>query len=177
MKKIILLLLLFTSMHSFAQYRNDDRDNRYHRGHNSRMRIIDYPGTFTGGTIQLVADRRYTSANKQYYFSFQSDGNLVVYRVSDGRSLWASNTANQNVTKAVYQNDGNLVLTNSSGVDVWNGFAAQQAKNLPANGRNIYAYQKGRGTRNNTLTMQDDGNLVVYSGRGNKVLWASDTNQ
>lgn len=48
----------------------------------------------------------------------QSDGNLVLYRVSDGYPIWASDTNGLGVARAFLQYDGNLVLQKSDGTPV-----------------------------------------------------------
>jgi hypothetical protein len=48
----------------------------------------------------------------------QSDGNLVVH-ASDGRALWASNTAGHSNAYLVVQNDGNVVMTTLGGPPIW----------------------------------------------------------
>jgi len=39
----------------------------------------------------------------------QVDGNLVLYRVSNGSALWASGTAGKPMASLLMQPDGNLV--------------------------------------------------------------------
>ncbi|MET7403073.1 hypothetical protein ABZS66_57295 [Dactylosporangium sp. NPDC005572] len=61
-----------------------------------------------------------------YWLIMQSDANLVLYKGYSDHSAtkvcWASNTNGYgwNATKAVYQNDGNLVIyTTISGLPIW----------------------------------------------------------
>ncbi len=56
----------------------------------------------------LNPDQSISSANGQFDFLYQSDGNLVLYRMRDGRPLWASNTG-QPAEVCMMQNDGTLV--------------------------------------------------------------------
>ena len=58
----------------------------------------------------LYPDHSLTSANRQYTLTCQGDGNLVLYRNRDGRSLWASLTAGHRIRSCVMQDDGNLVV-------------------------------------------------------------------
>lgn len=92
------------------------------------------------------------SANGSYRFTFQTDGNLVVYRQSDGAALWASNTRNQGGVRLPLQSDGNLVLYTSGSTPLW----ATNTADTPAN----------------RLVMQNDGNLVMYS-TANAPLWST----
>jgi hypothetical protein len=39
---------------------------------------------------------------------FQNDGNLVLYRNSDGHAMWTTGTSGSRAIKAVMQEDGNL---------------------------------------------------------------------
>ena len=97
----------------------------------------------------LQQNRKYWSANKQYYLIFQNDGNLVFYNRA-GSSIWASKTQGRGV-KASFQDDGNLVVY------------------APRNGVAFTSNTSGK--RANRLAVQDDGNLVIYS--NSNALWAS----
>jgi hypothetical protein len=83
----------------------------------------------------------------------QGDGNLVLYRNSDGKPLWATGTTGG--SRAIMQGDGNLVVYTSSGVPVW-------ASNTVGNDGAI-------------VQLQNDGNLVIY--KGPNPIWASGTVQ
>lgn len=98
-----------------------------------------YPGDF----------RR--SPNGEYELVYQGDGNLVLYRRSDGAPLWATMT--WDAGQVNMQHDGNLVVYNSGGVPIW----ASGTANNPG------AY----------LNVQDDSNLVIYDYYGFP-LWARD---
>ncbi|AWV35185.1 lectin [Paenibacillus odorifer] len=91
------------------------------------------------------------SSNGLYTLILQQDGNLVIY--SQGKAIWASNTAGRAVSQAIMQTDGNFVIYGYPNA-VW------------ATGTN--------GWNNAYIVMQDDGNLVVY---GFKAAWASGTNR
>src|SRR5947209_4484669 len=56
----------------------------------------------------LTQDQSITSANGQYTFVYQGDGNLVLY--GPGGALWASNTGGRSVGECIMQGDGNLVI-------------------------------------------------------------------
>jgi hypothetical protein len=49
---------------------------------------------------------------------WQSDGNLVWYRFSDGLALWASGTSDRTST-LVFRKDGNIVIYSSHGLVEW----------------------------------------------------------
>ena len=52
-----------------------------------------------------------TSPEGQYELIMQTDGNLVIYDVWNGRSpVWASDTVGAPNTRAEMQDDGNLVI-------------------------------------------------------------------
>jgi hypothetical protein len=87
----------------------------------------------------------------------QSDGNLVLYRIYDGRALWASNTQGKPMTQVLMQPDGNLV-----------GYTATQT----------VAYWRTRtaGHPDATLALRPDGNLVLASRNApGTVYWATNT--
>jgi CHAP domain len=94
------------------------------------------------------------SSNQCFGFEAQSDGNFVLYRRSNNQPLWASGTDRRNVKHTVFQNDGNLVIYNTSNNPIW-------ASNT----------DRRSGTR---LTVQDDGNVVMYTAQGQAV-WHTNT--
>jgi len=92
------------------------------------------------------------SANSNYRLDFQGDGNVVIYRTSNGAAKWATGTAGQNAApQFIFQSDGNLVLYNNS---------------VPL----FYTDTAGRGTK---AVLQNDGNLLIYA--GSTPIWASST--
>jgi hypothetical protein len=105
----------------------------------------------------LAADQALTSANGQFTFVYQSDGNLVLYknyRNQPRNALWASNTPGASAGSCNMQGDGNLVVYDAGGNAVW-------ASNTDGN----------PGSR---LILQDDGNVVIYGPAGNP-LWDTGT--
>jgi uncharacterized membrane protein YcaP (DUF421 family) len=96
-----------------------------------------------------------TSNNQCFSLNAQTDGNLVLYRRSNGQALWHTATNGKNVKQTIFQNDGNLVIYNTSNSPVW-------ASNTERRGAT-------------KLTVQDDGN-VVMSNSQNQALWATNTN-
>jgi hypothetical protein len=96
-----------------------------------------------GGFVRSNPDR--------YLLRMQTDGNLVEYRISDGRAVWSSGTAGHAGASLVVQKDGNVVVYAGNGPALWSTRTA------------------GAG---NTFSVQSDGNMVVYSA-GHRALWAS----
>ncbi|MEU3911054.1 hypothetical protein [Streptomyces sp. NPDC029721] len=52
-------------------------------------------------------------------FTFQTDGNLVVYAAGGGPALWSSGTWGNPGSTLAFQQDGNLVIYNSSHQAIW----------------------------------------------------------
>jgi len=105
----------------------------------------------------LTPGHHLTSKNGKYIFDMQRDGNIVVYKIKNGRHvLWSSGTSKYNVTKLIMQSDGNLVM---------------------------YLYRHASwstGTSGNPgvfLIMQNDGNAVIYSNTRKKAIWSTNTAQ
>lgn len=81
------------------------------------------------------------SQDAQSVFAFLGDGNLMLFQ--NYRAVWDSQTSGRPATKLVFQNDGNLVLSDDTG-KVW--------------------WQSGTsGTNANLLTLETVGNLVLYN--------------
>ena len=70
-------------------------------------------------TSVLYAGEAVCSGNYQYELVQQADGNLVVYRASDGHYTWASNTAGDYGALAIMQDDGNFVVYKPDGSAPW----------------------------------------------------------
>lgn len=86
-----------------------------------------------------------------YTLTLQHDGNLVLSE--PGGVVWASDTDDKDVQRAVLQADGNFVLYDGDGA-VWA---------TDTNGRDA-----------DRLVVQADRNVVLY-GKDGSALWASDT--
>ena len=86
------------------------------------------------------------SENSFYYLKMQDDGNLVLIK-SNGTPLWQTGT-NPNGSYAVMQDDGNLVVYGLNNKPLW-------ASNT-------------MGSRDPQLSVQNDGNLVIYQNSGEK---------
>lgn len=67
----------------------------------------------------LNANEYLVSANGDYRFYLQTDGNLVLRDWQTRESLWSSGTHRENGTQLRLQSDGNLVLYTDTGTAVW----------------------------------------------------------
>lgn len=119
----------------------------YTLGYTWHIGDADYASTCSGTPIKLT---------------YQSDGNFVLY--IGGVARWATNTSSmfgyapKNVQ---FQNDGNLVVTDYIV--------------LSPLGSSIPVWSSGTGGKGAAyLSLQQDGNLVIYTAAG-KALWASNT--
>jgi hypothetical protein len=119
------------------------------------------------------------SANGKYRMTWQTDSNLVVYRVSDGAALWDAHTNGSGANQLIYQTDGNLVMyrpgsrscydvlgrpcdpANTSTICRCKLGSPQAVWDTATNGAPAESY----------LVMQNDNNLVMYSPTGG-VEWA-----
>lgn len=146
-------------------------------GATSLVNYIDH-NTLTGTIIHTSYNPVLTSGQSLYSaggftrLTLQTDGNLVIYQVSTGKAVWASQT-NDNKAKSLYfqPGDGNLVL--------------KDANNQPT-GWSSFIYADG-GNMNNAqyaiFVVQDDGNFVMmedskysYAPRTGYYLVLGDTN-
>jgi len=104
------------------------------------------------------------SPNRQYMLAMQGDGNLVLYDLSQNTAIWASNTYESGVAGQYYYLGWTPVTQTTSRLVLWRarpGLSYSDVIRQSAKFDNSGAW----------LTMQDDGNLVVYSDSGNAV-WA-----
>jgi len=102
----------------------------------------------------ILKNARYFSPNKNFYLTFQNDGNLVIYNKRNNAAIWDSKTTNSG-QKALMQYDGNLVIYNAN---------------------NIAVFSTNTKNRGNILMMQDDGNLVIYN-KSKSPVWSSIENK
>lgn len=93
------------------------------------------------------------SADGRFHFTYQGDGNLVLYQDGVG-AIWASHTAGTAAGRATMQGDGHFVIYDAGGQPVWASGTAG----------NPGAY----------LKVQVDGNVVVYH-PGGAALWYTGT--
>jgi hypothetical protein len=102
------------------------------------------------------------SLNAPYTFTYQGDGNLVLYRNVNTPSgpgvavLWASGTNGRGRGVCIMQADGNLVIYLPTGEPIWS--------------------TDTHGHPGSWLVVQGDGNVVIYDPSG-APLWATNTVQ
>ncbi|MFJ1709464.1 hypothetical protein [Kitasatospora sp. NPDC088346] len=119
------------------------------------------PGGITAARFTLPQPNWYAgasvSAGNNARLTFQSDGNLVLYAVSDTQDwpLWASGTDGMGVTHVNWSQSGYIKLENSTG-----GVVCTIGAPSPAPG--------------GSARVQDDGNFVFYDTDG-RPTWASGT--
>lgn len=107
----------------------------------------------------LGPNQSITSLNGRYFFVYQTDGNLVLYkRYPNGsqKALWASGTNGKGGNRCIMQADGNLVIYNPANKPLWSSNTFHDA--------------------GSSLVMQDDGNAVIYN-PAHKAIWASNSVQ
>ncbi|MER8188653.1 DUF6531 domain-containing protein [Kitasatospora sp. NPDC094015] len=107
--------------------------------------IIASGTTLTAGTVVASNNAR---------LIMQADGNLVLFAIDTGLSVWSSGTAGHPGAHATMQTDGNLVVADTTGTTLW-------SSGTPANTGAL-------------AKVQDDGNFVLYD-TANKAIWSSKT--
>lgn len=159
------------------------------------------PMAFAAGTLVMAPGSMRSGGG--YTLAFQHDGNLVVYDAAF-RPLWATNTVGRQCSastcSAVLQADGNFILydrghaywathTTAPGghlkvtarspflmVQAADGtpvFTTSRTLEAPSGAFHLPALAAAR-FHGGHLTLQGDGNLVVYDSNG-RALWASNT--
>ena len=118
------------------------------RAARTRVGKPDVFATLPSGAT-LLPGESLVSANGRYTLDMQGDGNLVLYGA--GLVLWDSGTVHEAGAYATLQGDGNFVIYRA-GTALWSSVTDQAV-------HGVY-----------TLTVQDDGNVVLYSPSG-KPLW------
>lgn len=112
-------------------------------------------GNYNTGIIykdkRIIKNSKVYSENGEYYLTFQTDGNLVVYYKNSTSPFWASNTVGVG-NRAIFQSDGNLVVYDKSNRAVFNTNTSNK--------------------NSDRLVIQNDGNLVIYNTSGASV-WAT----
>jgi hypothetical protein len=106
-------------------------------------------GGLHSGTI-LRAGHYLRSPNGRYELLQQTDGNAVVYRISDKTPLWSTETGRHRGAYLDFQYNGNMVVYDRAHKPLWNAMVT--------------------GGTGGVLDMQNDGNLVIYS-HAKKSLW------
>ncbi|WP_329578592.1 hypothetical protein OG500_09520 [Kitasatospora sp. NBC_01250] len=96
----------------------------------------------------------------QTTLKFQCDGNLVLYRNSDGHAMWATGTygTTNNPTILDFSHNGDIEMLRTE--DWGTGVFCDLGSDNPAPG--------------GTAVIQDDGNFVIYNTAG-QATWATGT--
>ncbi len=103
----------------------------------------------------LALGQSASSCDGSHTLVMQTDGNLVHYNNVTQKAVWQSHTAGSGATATFLRLDGSFQIYGAAFDSLW---SAPVVPNALAGGLNI----------------QDDGNLVMYSGSG-KALWHSHT--
>ncbi len=109
----------------------------------------------------LTENTRIESANMQYSFRMQSDGNAVVYNNNTMAACWSTQTNGHPGSYARMQEDGNFVVYGAG---------------VPEGGTPYWFTTHTNGNRGAAMKMQNDGNLVIYGFMPNgkwEAIWAT----
>ncbi|RUT03991.1 hypothetical protein DSM106972_049050 [Dulcicalothrix desertica PCC 7102] len=94
------------------------------------------------------------SANGQYTFVYEGDGNLVLFRNSDNQPLWTSNTRGKTNGMCIMHGNGNFVIYDWNANPVWSSGTWQHP--------------------GSHLVVESNGDVVIYNPDGTPV-WAINT--
>ena len=124
-----------------------------------------------GAFVQATKDSNFlikpgeclVSPNRAFALVAQSDGEFVLYRSSNptaGNHIWAAGTTGNENAGVILQNDGKFVIYKkdgivASGATGGNGTPSTMLFQRPENSSGVGSYY---------LTIQDDGNAVIYRG-------------
>jgi hypothetical protein len=108
------------------------------------------PSIMPGGS-QLTPGQGIWSPDGRYRLTFQTDGNLVIYR-NDGQAVWWTGTVGISPNAVRMQTDGNFVIYDTANEARWHTYTFG----------NPGAY----------LSMQNNGAIVLYTASGAR-LWGS----
>ena len=128
-------------------------------------------------TSKLYRGQILYSANGWYRLEMQTDGNLVIYNKAEV-AVWNTGTFGSQAAYAYFQADGNLVLYSAtgSGVVPSPNLPTTPGPTIPATNTNSSKLFKGQTIYSSNgwyrLTMQNDGNLVIYNKAGDAV-WST----
>lgn len=110
----------------------------------------------------LASPNSLVAPSGHYRLQMQDDGNLVLYDRFDV-ARWATNTDGNGPSTLLHQLDSNIVLRRNSDNQVTYSTATNSGGVNNPTGLTSYA-----------LSLQDDGNLVLYTASGQPI-WSSDT--
>jgi YD repeat-containing protein len=101
----------------------------------------------------LFQNQSITSADGRFVLVLQVDGNLVLYQLQGFQALWSSGTYGQQAAILLNLGNGNVAIFDPKFNIIWQ--------------------TNTNGYPNANLTLQNDGNLVLYS--GSTPIWNSGT--
>lgn len=114
-----------------------------------------------------------TSNTAASHLVMQTDGNLVLY-TNTNVALWSSGTVNFTSLSLTITNQGAFSLLTPGNIAVWtNGHGTGLSETQLTVGETLSAGQALVATNGEQLSMQADGNLVVYGPHG--ALWQAGT--
>ncbi len=115
---------------------------------------------------KLLEGQRLISANKSYYLTMQTDGNLCIY-TSSNQFVWCSMLYFGQGSYLIMQADGNLVVYDGKNNPVWNTMtqAFYDSK---------YATTEWRAVR---AVLDDNGTLSLYTAANKKIWTNTDRNE
>lgn len=119
--------------------------------------------TFTNGKTGVTA-------------TMQADGNFVMFQ--NGAPIWSTNTNGNNSAFMILGDDGNIQIYNQKSESVWSSkLGLLKIKSDLKPGESLKSGQSIQSpNKRYLLTMQSDGNLVLYDViSGKSVVWASYT--
>ena len=170
-------LVLYTAGHMHAIWSSNTN------GKNGKFVAMQSDGNLviynSGGKSIWASD----TSGKESTLRLQADGNLVVYKTLDN-ALWSSDTNNKGGKYISMQTDGNLVMYGDKGA-VWASDTNKRG-NAVVSGCNNQTDRLEMKQRLNAgeiicsknkyykLSMQTDGNLVIYTGQ-TSATWASNS--
>lgn len=101
----------------------------------------------------LHQNKEIKSRNGCFKMVMQKDGNMVIYRKSNGAATWSSQTPRTCTNNACMQKDGNFVLYDCHKHPTW---STHTLNNEGA-----------------SVVLQNDGNLVMYAYKSSRAIWSS----
>jgi predicted phosphodiesterase len=104
----------------------------------------------------LTLNQYLQSTDGSHRLYLQSDGNVVLRRMSDKKTLWSTGTKGTSATRFVFQSDGNLVLRTAAGTAVWS------SKTAKSGATQLHLHSAGQ------LVLYKDS-TVVWSANGSPV--------
>lgn len=103
----------------------------------------------------LYQGQSLVSINGCFRLTMQEDGNLVIARKSDSRTLWSSRTARTCTNRVCMQVDGNFAAYDCHDRVTWSSRTPRR--------------------EGSSIVLQNNGNLVIYAWNSTRMVWSSRT--